>query len=343
VSTPKVTMQVIANRLGVTKVSVSKALNNHPGVSVELRNKILQVSHELGYLVKKPPLPIGSISNLHFLVSKRFFVESDRFYTTIYFYLSKLCNENKVSLSLAIIDQEDGTQLEQSLMESLVSTDGIFIAGELDDTYLHAIQSLHVPTIAIAFYKPHFTFDCVITDNFYACYMSTVYLVDRGHTKIGFVGNPTYSTSVMDRFYGYLKGLHQCGLEHHAEWDLITNDISGVYYNDIPLSGSLPSSFVCHCDMAAYHLILILKRYGIQVPEHVSLISFDNTALSQNTTPPLTTVDIDTQAISDKAFTQMLWRVKHPDAPAERLILSTQIIERESVMPPSAASVHSFG
>lgn len=327
-------MQMIADQLGVTKVSVSKALNSQPGVSQNLRRQILDRAHVLGYRNKgSRTMERSDVINRNFifLVSKRFFVETDRFYTGIYFYLSRLLTESGHSLILRVTDVEEERDLVRPYLESDKTPDGIFIAGEMNERYLMSLQHLGIPSVAIDFFKPHLALDCVIMDNFYASYMATHFLIDRGHVSIGFIGNPQYSTSVADRYYGYLKALAEHSLHFREEWHLITNDEMGVYSTEITLPDSLPTAFVCHCDMAAYHLMLILQRYNVEVPKQVSLLSFDNTILSQSTTPPLTTVDIDTAALAKRAFEQMRWRLENLDAPASRTILSASIVERESV------------
>ncbi|QJD87463.1 LacI family DNA-binding transcriptional regulator [Cohnella herbarum] len=328
----KVTLDTIANILGVTKVSVSKALNNQPGVSDGLRKKILQTSNELGYLHKNAKLT-KSVSKLGIIVPKRFFLDTDNFYTKIYYYMNQECSQRDISLSIYLLDpeQEQSNSVPLSLAQDLSDLNGLFIAGEVSEAYVKLLTAYPFPVIAIDFYKSDIALNCIIPDNFQSGYAVTKYLVDRGHVDIGFVGNPHYTSSVMDRYCGYLKALNYYHLEWNKQWMLVNNDDNGSYVMDFELPNKLPTAFVCHCDMAAYKLLLKLQAEGISVPDQVSLISFDNTDLSQTIVPPLTSVDISKHEFAIEAVVRMLGCIKHPEAQPKNIYLQSKIIERESV------------
>ncbi|TVX98250.1 substrate-binding domain-containing protein [Cohnella terricola] len=329
----KVTLDTIASLLGITKVSVSKALNNQPGVSEELRKKIVQAAGELGYIHKNAAKLSKSVSKLGIIVPKRFFLDTDNFYTKIYYYMNQECTQRDISLSIYLLDpeQEQNGSLPLSLAQDLSELNGLFIAGEVSDAYVEMLAGYPFPVVAIDFYKSDIALDCIIPDNFQSGYAVTKYLVDRGHREIGFVGNPRYTTSVMDRYCGYLKALNTYGLEPNREWLLVNNDDNGSYSVDFELPGKLPTAFVCHCDMAAYKLLLKLQAEGISVPDQVSLISFDNTDLSRTVVPALTSVNIGKEDFAIEAVARMLLCIKHPDTPPKNIYLQSKIIERDSV------------
>lgn len=326
-----VSMQDIANKLGITKVSVSKALSGQPGISNSLKNRIITVAKEMGYEKNTGKQPDLQVKRLGFLVSKRFFVESDNFYTTIYYYLGKECANRHIQLVLYIISPDDENRLTLPFSLKNDNLDGLFLAGEVSDKYIDNLMKINIPMVAVDFYQPLANIDCIVFDNFYSSYMATLYLIKKGHKKIGFVGNPKYTSSVADRFYGYLKALSQNSISFNNEWHIINNDLSGIYTEAYALPDNLPTAFICHCDMAAHNLILRLRLQGISVPGQVSLISFDNTPLSQKCDPPLTTIDIDIRKLSSKSLQQMLHRIDNALAEPQKISLGTRLIERDSV------------
>lgn len=326
-----VSMQDIASRLGITKVSVSKALNGQPGISNSLKNRIITVAKEMGYEKNTGKLPSRKVKKLGFFVSERFFVESDNFYTKIYYYLGRECASLHIQLVLYIISAEDERSLVLPFSLKTDNLDGLFLAGQISDHYINQLTEFNIPIVAIDFYQPFTKIDCIVFDNFYSSYMATLYLIKKGHKDIGFVGNPKYTTSVADRFYGYLKALEQNALAFRSEWHIVNNDLSGVYTESYSLPDTLPTAFICHCDMAAYNLMLRLRLQGVSVPGQVSLISFDNTSLSQNCDPPLTTVDIDTGRLGSRSLQQMLYRIGSTFAEPQKITLDTRLIERDSV------------
>jgi len=210
----KVTMQDIADRLNITKVSVSKALNNKAGVGDTLRSRILETAEDMGYMIRKP-LDINKAFG--FFVSKRFFLETDKFYNVIFYYLNKLVMEKGGQLIPFAVENEES---EITLFDHI---DGIYIAGELSEHYIKSLRRTCKPVVAIDFYKTYLDVDYVLVDNFYLGYCAARYLIDKGHCDIGFVGNINQTSSINDRYFGYLKALQNAGLTAHQKW-VIAND-----------------------------------------------------------------------------------------------------------------------
>lgn len=327
----KVTMQNIADKLGISKVSVSKAIRNQPDIGEDLKRKILQTANEMGYFNERQSL-VSKIERFAFLVPKRFFLENENFYTTIYYYLNKKCLNNNLNLSLFVINSAEEKDLTIPAALNNLNIGGLLLAGEIDEAYLFALSNLNIPMLSIDFYKPHLQIDCILTDNFYISYSATTHLIDKGHRKIGFVGNPKQTSSIMDRYFGFQKALAFNNLSFSEDWNIINNDpISGRYTLDFSLPEELPTAFVCHCDMAAYFLIQKLLGMGLNVPDDVSIVSFDNTEISRTCSPKLTTVDINKKDFAYMAFDQMMKRVQCPELPPQRIFINAEFIERQSV------------
>ncbi|QGQ98192.1 LacI family transcriptional regulator [Paenibacillus psychroresistens] len=329
----KVTLDTIANKLGVTKVTVSKALNNQPGVSDELKKRIIQTSIEVGYTTKNAAKLAKTVSKLGILVPKRFFLDTDNFYTKIYYYMNQECAKRDISLSLYILnpEQEQNNTIPLSLVQDQAELNGIFIVGEVNETYVRSLISYRFAVIAIDFYKPELTLDCIVSDNYQSGYTVTKHLIDKGHTNIGFVGNPHYTTSIMDRYCGYIKALTAHQLVLNKDWHIVNNDENGSYLIDFSLPKQLPTAFVCHCDMAAYKLQLKLQGEGYSVPNQVSIISFDNTDLSQTVVPALTSMNISKHDFASESVNLMLWRIQHIGEQPKNIYVKSRLIERDSV------------
>jgi LacI family transcriptional regulator len=327
----KVSMQTIADYLNISKVTVYKALNNQQYVSEELREKIIQTAKDLGY-IKTAKKNLVLNNNIAFIVPKRFFLESDCFYNTIFYYLNNISHKEGIVLTPYIINSKDESNCVIPNASSLNKCDGIFIAGEMSDKYINCIGELGLPMLLIDFYKPELNYDCVTADNFFNGYAATNYLIEKGHTEIGFVGIPTQTTSISDRFYGYQKALSSHKLEYHPAWHLTNNDgVTGIYSLDTPLPDTLPTAFVCHCDRAAYFLIQRLNMENIKVPEDLSVISFDNTNLAENSIPRLTSIDISTKLIAEQSYSQLRNRIENTGLPKQRFYIPCKIVERDSV------------
>ena len=146
-------MQLIADRLTTTKVSVSKALNNKPGISNQLRNKIREEANTLGYTKFITTVNNVTIKKLGIIVPKRFFFEDENFYTSIYYYLLKECANMHIELILSVLGTSDEQDNIFPFNLKQGNIDGLFITGEVTDNYFNFISNLNIPSVAVDFYK----------------------------------------------------------------------------------------------------------------------------------------------------------------------------------------------
>ena len=104
-----------------------------------------------------------------------FFVESDNFYTKIYYYPGRECANLHIQSVLYIISPEDGRNLVLPLSLKTDNLDGLFPAGQISDDYINQLIEFNIPIVAIDFYQPFTKIDCIVFDNFYSSYMATLY------------------------------------------------------------------------------------------------------------------------------------------------------------------------
>ena len=324
----KTTMQDIADRLNISKVSVSKALNGKPGIGNDLRRTIIAMAQEMGY-DRMPP------ENLHrfaFIVSKHFFLETDAFYSEMYYRFSYQCLEMGATASLIIVSHGDEENLRLPAPLQMEEFSGIAVAGEMSDDFLRLLEKPGRPLVLMDFESYAVSGHSILTDNYHWASLVTQKLVDMGHRKIGFVGQPGSTKSITDRFFGYRRTLLNNGLPFRADWVLVNNDATtGLYTSSGQLPQDMPTAFICHCDMAAHYLLGTLREHGFQCPGDVSIISFDNTRLAETCCPPLTSVDIKPREFSRLAL-ELLTKESLRSANT-RYYLPASLVERSSVGP----------
>ena len=327
----KPTMQDIADRLGISKVSVSKALNGKPGISKKLRGEISAAAREMGYRLGAQETP----KRFAFVVSKRFFLETDAFYSEMYYEFSKLCLDQGDSATLIIVSGGDLAQRRLPPQLLAEDFDGVAVAGEIPDDFLRLMEKPGRPLVLMDFESSAVSACSLLTDNYHWAGVITQLLVDQGHARIGFIGQPGATRSITDRYFGYRRTLLLNRLPFRDDWVLVNNDTAtGLYTFHIALPEDLPTAFVCHCDMAAYYLIATLNQRGLQCPQDVSVISFDNTRLAETCIPPLTSVGIDTAAFAQKAL-ELLTHSELRGA-SRRIYLQASLVRRQSVRPLNA-------
>ena len=327
-----ITMKDIAQQLGVSTVTVSKALSGKEGVSDSVRELIKLKSEEMGYRYNflGKSMKEGKNYNIGILVADRFMHDS-AFYSKIYQRLMKdLVTFNYFGIIEIISEEaEEEALLPQILQNNKV--DGIIFLGQMNRRYIENVKATNIPIIFLDFTDDHFCVDTIVSDNFYGSYEITKYLISKGHTKIGFVGKLDATSSIMDRYIGYYRALLQNKIQLKEEWVLSDRDDRGKLC-EVKLPEHMPTAFVCNCDEVAYKFILQLKKTGYLVPEDISVVGYDNYIYATLSNPQITTMEVNVDVMSEIAVNSIIKRIKNPDIEYGRKVVSGRIVVRDSVV-----------
>lgn len=329
--TKNVTMKDIAKELGVSTVTISKALSGKEGVSDELRKLIKCKADEMGYRYNAlgKSMRDGKNYNIGILIPEQFMHES-AFYSKMY---QSLIKEMMPYNYFGILEIVSCQEEKESIMPRILKNnkvDGIILLGQMQKDYIWMIDKTKVPYIFLDFVDDTFDVDTIISDNVYGSYEITNYLISEGHGEIGFIGNQFATTSITDRYLGYYKALLEHRLRIHEEWIIKDRNEQGEFI-ELLLPKELPTAFVCNCDKIAYELIKLLKKKGIRVPEDVSVVGYDNYIYATLSDPQITTVEVNVDAMSETAILSIIRRIQNPNLESSRKIISGRIIIRDSV------------
>ena len=318
--------------MGTSAVTVSKALAGKSGMSEKLRSKILKKADEMGYeyprgnrLVLREHLEIG------ILIPDRYF-EPDSFYAILCKQLiKKLADMGHFGL-LEMLSPENERQLTLPNLMTSGHADGLILLGEPSKAYYRKIAQAGVPIVFLDFYDEQANADAVASDNSYGAYRLTSHLIRRGHREIGFVGNIRATGSIMDRFLGYYRAMLVNDLRVREEWILSDREMTGgLRKPELPVT--LPTAFVCNCDMTARMMIELLQEKGYRVPEDVSVTGFDDYPQGGENEISLSTFRIDTNGMIELAVKTLLERCAGEQKPFGRLVVGGQPVYRESEIP----------
>ncbi|MGI6735605.1 MAG: HTH-type transcriptional repressor CytR [Tenericutes bacterium ADurb.Bin239] len=322
----KITLKHIAEKMNVSAVAVHKALNNQKGVSEELRKKIKAYAASVGYGVKSPKQVMNN-KRFIFVINKDFFLTpSEQYYSNIFYYLSGELSKVNSMLQVVFVTEVNPVDSLKSALNGL-KPDGIFFAGELNNDVFRYMENINIPSLFIDYYTPLYALNFMYNNNYQTAYKLTNYLIEKGHRKIGFIGNIQKTAAISDRYFGYLKAITENEFRFDPKWHINENiELSQVLF-DLPLN-DMPTVFVCHCDAAAQKLYSMLSFNGLKIPEDVSVVSFDNTQLCDNLLPKLTSIGPARDSFAKKAYSAMIdimnkKRVTHQ--------ISVILAERDSV------------
>ncbi len=320
-------MRDLGRKLGVSAVTVSKALAGKSGVSEEVRQKIVRLAEETGYINPKQPakgLDVG------ILVPEAFF-SGDNFYAMFYKQLLQALTEaaHFGILELITADMQRDLILPNLLRSSKV--DALILLGQPEENYVRLLTGQHLPVAALDFHYPAIPVDAVVGDNITGAAEMTRHLIEQGHREIGFLGNVRATSSIMERYLGFASEMLRQGLTVRPECILDDRtDDNVVTAPDLP--EKMPTAFVCNCDIVARLFIEQLRNAGLRVPEDVSIVSFDDF----NNVPgslPLTTFRVDTAAMCRIAVERVTARCRGDETPPCRIVVGGEGVYRDSVSP----------
>lgn len=328
----KISMSEIARVLGISKVSVSKALSDKDGVSLELREKIKDTAKKMGYRINNSArsLKTDRQYNVGILISEKFVMDNEAYYFSVCGEIIKKLDTYGTSGIMEIISAKTENDLCMPRVYNENKVDGIIVLGQLGQEYLNLLEQITIPMIYFDFYVQDSKIDAVVADNFYLGYQLTDLLIEKGHQKIAYVGSVNATSSIQDRYLGYYKALIENKIPLRMDYLIEDRDQNGKFI-ELQIPNDLPTAFVCNCDRVAFTLINKLKSMQIEVPSMCSVVGFDNSLFSTISTPTITTVDNNVEKMVSTAVKVISKKINNPQRTYDRILVPGTIIERDSI------------
>lgn len=328
----KVTMQDIADRLNISKNSVSQALRGKQGVSEETRRLVQRVAEEMGYQYpgERKKKKQGKTGNIGLIASDLTF-SFKNFFGEIYLSIEKEVIKRGMNLHIQSVNQE---QKERLILPSFIENkmvDGILILSHISTEYVNKVIATGIPTILVDHHHPNIQADAVLTNNRFGAYLAVQHLIELNHRDIAFIGNIDYSPSYEERYEGYLLALKEHGIKPNEDF-IFTNaeEKEEVVLQYIRQLKKQPTAWFCANDGLGFLVNSCLQQQGIQVPDQASVCSYDNGQLSKIAKPKTTTVDIDLELYGKRAVELLFWRMENKNEPFQEILISSKLIKRES-------------
>jgi LacI family transcriptional regulator len=340
-----VKMLDIANELGVSVVTVSNALAGRDGVSDQMRQKICETAEKLGYKPsntkseKKRAALTKIDKNVGILTSERFVGARGTFYWELTANISNRLSQLGVFTVYECVSAESESSVATPNMIAEQKVDGVIVIGQLSRAYIEMLSKLTLPVVFVDFYDCRYDVDSVNSDSFNGGYLITDHLISKGHRRIGFFGNFNATSSINDRFLGYLKCLIENNIEYRRDWTLNDRDDRSLLLDKLEFPADMPTAFVCNCDETAFRVISALRSKGVRVPEEISVVGYDNYTVSSICIPAITTIEVDIAKIAETSVDIMAKKLEDPTFRAGRQIITGRLIVKDSVMDISGGRI----
>lgn len=209
------------------------------------------------------------------------------------------------------------------------NVDGAIFLGMFDESMKSIQKDNRIPLIFTDSYSSLRQVTNIGIDDFKGGELAANYLINKGHTELGFLGTSIDTSSVVrQRLHGYQHAIKEAGLELKAENIIIDNLDSDKLLNSYKKG---VTSFFATADILALDLMKKLKNLGLKVPDDISVIGFDNLYFSDYTNPALTSIGQDIEKKAQLAVEVLFKHIAATDSPSENIILDVTLVERESV------------
>lgn len=327
-----VRMADIAEKLGVSVVTVSKALSGKDGVGSELRSNIIRIAEEMGYCGRISKASASDSHLIGILNSYLYLQKGSSFYWSLYERLITHLSERGDLGVLEVVSDDDAKYLNPPRIVMNKKVDGIIAMGPFHEDYLKMLSSLNVPMVVLDSFNARHTYDSVISDGYYGMYTMTDYLISCGHRKIMFVGTVGETSSITDRYYGYCRAMLEAGI--NVTDDMVIPDRNDIGKIELRLPEDLKkraTALVCNCDFTAYEAQKQLDKMGISVPDDISIVGFDNYILSEVSNVKITTYEVNQDGMAKASVQQISERIADPFKPRDIRVVSGKTLLRDSV------------
>lgn len=336
-------LQVIAKEVGVSAMTVSRALNGRPDVSPETRRRIEEVAAALNYTPNRWARSL--ITNRSQVIGVVVPDIAADFYGTVTRGIQQALEPNNYNLMLCSTDRDPSREVRDIRMMVSSRVDGLIVAPEQSGDSPEALETLvrqQTPLVLVNSRYPGLDLPWVGTDDADLGRIATEHLIDMGHRHIAHIRGKRVSAGDL-RNEGFVAAMNAHGLAVRPEW-VVDGEFSvqggKVAMRRLAAMNPTPTAVFCANDSSAMGAIGICHELGIEVPRDLSIVGAGNVETRHHPFPFLTTIDWPKQELGNVAG-QMLLQLIEGSAPLDKREVSfeARLLSRRSVRDLRSTSV----
>lgn len=335
----KVSINDLAMAAGVSKTLVSMVLNGKArenGISTDTEARVIEIAKKLNYQPNSfaRGLRLGKSNTIGLILPDI----SNTFYAILARSVEDIARKNNYSVIMSSSDESQESEANLLRLMADKQADGIILASTLNnDKAIRDILPENYPLILVDREWKDTSFPVVKVDNFNATKQATEYLISKGHSRISIMTiGPSHLSTQTDRIDGYKAGLeaHKIPISHNLIVEIPHNDIERCICTSIftwRSTNTMPTAIIAANNFIAKGCLNCIINNKLNIPQEVSLISFDDIELFHFSNPSVTAISQPVREIGEKAFEELFARLKSSDYKMKNQILPTDFIIRNSV------------
>jgi LacI family transcriptional regulator len=324
----------LAQQVGVSISTVSRALNNHPDISAEMTEKIQKLAAEMSYTPN--PLAMGLLKQATRMIGVVVPDLVTHFYSSIISGIEQVAEEKEYYVLIA--SSNETLEKEIKAVENLLKTrvEGLIVCLSKETNSFTHFDKLIQNNIPLVFFDRVCRTEevsSVVVDNIDAALKTTRHFSENGFQRIAFIAGPDHLNISQERTMGYLSGLKSCGLAYRPEF-LVRCNMSlseatraTASLLDLP---EMPDAIFGINDAVIFAAMMEIKRRGLRIPEDIALAGFTDEFHATMVDPALTSITHPTFEMGREAARLFFECIENPESEPVQRILQTKLIARKS-------------
>lgn len=336
----KITAKQIALQAGVSPATVSLVMHGKPGVSENVRRRVLEIARAAGYQLD-PLRPPATSGILQLVIYKRHgrVIADEPFFNVLIEGIMAQASAMGYHLSVSYFYGSQPAQEQIHSIQSLKCAGVILLATEMHTADMAPFAALTCPLVVVDNFFPELKYDYITINNLNGAWLAVKYLIDLGHTRIGYLHSKVDIRNFRERHSGYLSACHL--LEEEAARDAARRilrvgpsleEAAADMEEYLATEPLLPTAFFADNDRIAAGCCKALQANGYLIPQEVSIIGFDDSSISEYMNPPLTTMRVQKQRMGTLAVERLHTHLCTAPPEHLRIMLTPEVTVRQSVL-----------
>jgi LacI family transcriptional regulator len=323
----RITIQDVADKLGLSKFSVSRALSGKPGVGESTRSRVLRAAHAMGYRVN--PEIVHSVGQILFVRQ-----EIDPVSSELWLNMLHGAEAEAERLGYAVVPRQARYLATEGEMDPSVVALILAVPRPSDIVELAARTGL--PVVCASYVDPMVRFDQVVGADWESGVAVARMLTELGHRNVAFVHGSTVPLGRAERYRGFRDGMIET--PGTVVDDIVFDEALDfrrpflAYLRD----GGAPTALFCAHDGIAVSVVSELLQLGLRIPDDVSVVGFNDFACATQISPRLTTVrtpQVEMGAAMVRCIADRLANPEQAARPPMRIAITAEIVRRDSTGP----------
>lgn len=333
----RVTLRDVATELGLTKATVSRALNGYRDISPATVRRVRQAAASMGYrpLAQAQSIRTGQSRSLGLVLQMEQHDAQRPFLAEFLRGITRAVSAQNWTLTMATAESEqEGLDTYLRLIDERKADGFILPRTQTKDPRVDLLRRADCPFILYG--RTDNSADCAWFDirGGQAMRHAVEKLAALGHRHIAFIGAEEIYTYAWKRLDGYRAGIDAAGLTPHITAGHATADHAGHALVQLLDSETPPTGVICATDLLAIGAVRAAQARGLRVGHDISVIGYDGTREGQTLVPPLTSFAVDQVAAGARLAELLIARIGGADPTTLRETADATLREGGTVGPP---------